>query len=139
MGKRALLHKIYVSAEYAALAHEWNEGLRPRGVHRGAAPAVIRSRGFPGLIGLCSVAGANEGLVGERSASTPSCLKAAQTRPYQTPMFAADAHGSAGSFFSPFWMSSIEMLSGVRMKAMWPSRGGRLMVTPAFWSLAQSA
>ena len=58
---------------------------------------------------------------------------------HHTPMFAADAHGSAGAFGSPFWMSSIEMLSGVRMKAMWPSRGGRLMVTPAFWSLAQSA
>jgi hypothetical protein len=37
---------------------------------------------------------------------------------YHTPIFAADAHGSAGAFFSPFWMSSIEMLSGVRMKAM---------------------
>ena len=45
-------------------------------------------------------------------------------------MFAADAHGSAGAFGSPFWMSSIEMASGVRMKAMWPSRGGRLIVTP---------
>ena len=53
-------------------------------------------------------------------------------------MFAIDAHGSAGAFDSPFWMSSIEMLSGVRMKAMWPSRGGRLIVTPAALSLAQS-
>ncbi len=58
---------------------------------------------------------------------------------HHTPMLAADAHGSAGAFGSPFWMSSIEILSGVRMNAMWPSRGGRLMVTPAFWSLAQSA
>ena len=39
----------------------------------------------------------------------------------------------------PFWMSSIEIKSGVRMKAMWPSRGGRLMVTPAALSLAQVA
>ena len=31
----------------------------------------------------------------------------------------------------PFWMSSIEILSGVRINAMWPSRGGRLIVTPA--------
>ena len=30
----------------------------------------------------------------------------------------------------PFCSSSIEMLSGERTKAMWPSRGGRLMVTP---------
>ncbi len=61
------------------------------------------------------------------------------SRGHHTPIFAADAHGSAGAFFSPFWMSSIEMLSGVRMKAIWPSRGGRLIVTPAAWSLAQVA
>ena len=32
---------------------------------------------------------------------------------------------------APAWSSSIEMLSGVRTNAMCPSRGGRLMVTPA--------
>jgi len=44
--------------------------------------------------------------------------------------FGIDAQGSAGSSASPFWSSSIEMLSGVRTKAMRPSRGGRLIVTP---------
>ena len=38
--------------------------------------------------------------------------------------------GSAGALASPFCRSSKEMLSGERTKAMWPSRGGRLMVTP---------
>ena len=86
-----------------------------------------------GLIGLGPSLAQRRGL-GE----TPR-LKAAQTRPHHTPVFAIDAQGSAGAFVSPFWMSSIEMLSGVRMKAMWPSRGGRLMVTPAALSLAQVA
>ena len=56
---------------------------------------------------------------------------------HQTPMFGAETHGSASGSASPFCSSSIEMLSGVRMKAMRPSRGGRLIVTPAFCSLAQ--
>ena len=59
--------------------------------------------------------------------------------PHHTPTFGADAQGSAGAFDSPFWMSSIEIKSGVRMKAIWPSRGGRLIVTPAAFSLAQVA
>ena len=29
----------------------------------------------------------------------------------------------------PFWRISMECLSGERTKAIWPSRGGRLMVT----------
>jgi hypothetical protein len=52
-------------------------------------------------------------------------------RVYQTPVFAIDAQGSAGSSGAPCCNNSIEILSGVRIKAMWPSRGGRLMVTPA--------
>ena len=48
-------------------------------------------------------------------------------------------HGSAAGFAWPFCRSSIEMLSGLRTKAMRPSRGGRLMVTPAFISFSQVA
>ena len=49
-----------------------------------------------------------------------------------------DAHGSAGPSASPFCSSSMECLSGERTKAMTPSRGGRLMVTPAFISRSQT-
>ena len=40
---------------------------------------------------------------------------------------------------APFCNSSIECLSGERTNAMVPSRGGRLMVTPAFISRSQTA
>ena len=46
--------------------------------------------------------------------------------------FGIELHGSAGGFGSPFCKSSIECRSGERTNAMLPSRGGRLMVTPAF-------
>lgn len=58
---------------------------------------------------------------------------------YQWPVFGIDDHGSAGAFGSPFCNSSIECRSGERTKAMLPSRGGRLMVTPAFISFSQVA
>ena len=58
---------------------------------------------------------------------------------YQWPVFGIDDHGSAGGFGSPFCNSSIECRSGERTKAMLPSRGGRLMVTPAFISRSQVA
>jgi hypothetical protein len=38
--------------------------------------------------------------------------------PYQAPVFGMDAHGSAGGSAAFFWMSSMEMPSGERMKAM---------------------
>ena len=60
-------------------------------------------------------------------------------RAYQWPVFGIDAHGSCGGFGSPFCNSSIECRSGERTKAMLPSRGGRLMVTPAFCSFSQVA
>lgn len=56
---------------------------------------------------------------------------------YQCPVFFIEAQGSWGGNASPFWRSSIECLSGERTKAMTPSRGGRLMVTPAFISRSQ--
>ncbi len=58
---------------------------------------------------------------------------------HQTPVFGIDAHGSAGASAWPFCNSSIEIASGVRMNAMWPSRGGRLIVTPAFINRSQKA
>ena len=50
---------------------------------------------------------------------------------YQEPVFSIDVHGSAGSLEAPACRISIEIPSGERTNAMWPSRGGRLMVTPA--------
>ena len=58
---------------------------------------------------------------------------------YHTPVFGIESHGSAGDREPSFWISSIEILSGVRTKAIWPSRGGRLMVTPAFINFSQKA
>jgi hypothetical protein len=58
---------------------------------------------------------------------------------YQWPVFGIEDHGSAGGFGSPFCSSSIECRSGERTKAMLPSRGGRLMVMPAFISRSQVA
>jgi hypothetical protein len=58
---------------------------------------------------------------------------------YQWPVFGIDSQGSCGGLGSPFCSSSIECRSGERTKAMLPSRGGRLMVTPAFISFSQVA
>ena len=62
-----------------------------------------------------------------------------QGLPYQWPVFGIEVHGSAGGFGSPFCKSSIECRSGERTKAMLPSRGGRLMVMPAFIRRSQVA
>ena len=56
---------------------------------------------------------------------------------YHFPVFPIDFHGSCGGFGEPFCNNSIECLSGERTKAMTPSRGGRLMMTPAFMSRSQ--
>ncbi len=53
-----------------------------------------------------------------------------RARPYQCPVLPMLAQGSSGAFAAPFCKSSTEMLSGERTKAMCPSRGGRLIVTP---------
>jgi hypothetical protein len=58
---------------------------------------------------------------------------------HQTPVFAIDAQGSCGGNDGPCCSSSMEMRSGERTKAMWPSRGGRLMVTPIACRRAQVA
>ena len=58
---------------------------------------------------------------------------------YQWPVLGIDDQGSAGGFGSPFCSSSIECRSGERTNAMLPSRGGRLMVMPAFIRRSQVA
>ena len=49
---------------------------------------------------------------------------------YQLPVFAMDCQGSCGGRAAPACSSSMEIPSGERIKAMCPSRGGRLMVMP---------
>ena len=49
---------------------------------------------------------------------------------YHEPVLAMLVQGSAGASATPACSSSMEMPSGVRIKAMRPSRGGRLIVTP---------
>src|SRR5690554_5110436 len=51
-------------------------------------------------------------------------------RYYQLPVFSMEAQGSALGLAGPFWSNSMEMPSGDLTKAMLPSRGGRLIVTP---------
>src|SRR5262249_25612664 len=58
---------------------------------------------------------------------------------HHLPVLDIDAHGSCLARASPFCSNSIETLSGERMNAMRPSRGGLLMVTPAFISRSQTA
>ena len=64
---------------------------------------------------------------------------AALKSPHQTPTFGIEVQGSAGGSAPPFCRSSMEMPSGERTKAMCPSRGGRLMVTPPSISRWQAA
>jgi len=51
---------------------------------------------------------------------------------YHFPVLGIEDQGSAAGRASPFWSSSTDCRSGERTNAMRPSRGGRLMVTPAF-------
>lgn len=72
-----------------------------------------------------------------RAAQQPSVLESSgRYRPvalcgaYQAPVLPIEAQGSCDARLSPFCRISMEMPSGERTKAMWPSRGGRLMMTP---------
>ncbi len=56
---------------------------------------------------------------------------------HQAPTLGIETQGSAGALAGPACSNSTEMPSGERTKAMWPSRGGRLMVTPPACSRAQ--
>src|SRR5690242_13646693 len=64
-----------------------------------------------------------------------------QALPYfhHFPVLGIDSQGSRGGSGGPFCSSSMECLSGERIKAICPSRGGRLMVTPACIRPSQSA
>ena len=84
---------------------------------RRSAPATVRGRSGPGDDG----AGSGPG------------------RAHHSPVFSMLFHGSAGSSESPSCSSSNEMPSGERTKAMWPSRGGRLIVTPPSMSFRHVA
>ena len=67
---------------------------------------------------------------------TPDAQPRPDKRPslsrYHLPVFGIEAQGYCFGSGLPFCNSSIEMLSGERTKAIWPSRGGRLMTTPLF-------
>src|SRR5271169_704865 len=56
---------------------------------------------------------------------------------YQLPVFGMLAQGSLAGSGVPFCNSSMEIPSGERTKAMLPSRGGRLIVTPLSMRLLQ--
>ena len=58
---------------------------------------------------------------------------------YQLPWFGIDAQGSCLGSAGPRCSSSTEWPSGDLMNAMWPSRGGRRMATPASRSRAHVA
>jgi hypothetical protein len=87
-------------------------------------------------IGMRMVATANR-RPGCESLLQPGCKRGTTgPPPHQWPVFGIDVHGSCGGSASPFCSSSIECKSGERTNAIWPSRGGRLMVIPSFirWS-----
>ncbi len=65
-----------------------------------------------------------------RDAFEPGLGRLGLAPAHHCPTLGIDFHGSAGGNAPPFCNSSTEMLSGERTKAMWPSRGRRLMVTP---------
>ncbi len=71
--------------------------------------------------------------LGQTAAVSPECPTGP---PYQCPVFSMLAQVSFGSSRSPACKSSIETLSGERTKAICPSRGGRLIVTPAACSFS---
>ena len=76
-----------------------------------------------------------EGISGRQAVLRPGspAMTGGARRPYQEPVLGMLAQGSAGGSALPACSSSMEMPSGVRMKAMRPSRGGRLIVTP--WAM----
>jgi hypothetical protein len=76
---------------------------------------------------------------GERERRRCAWRLARWVLPHQRPVFFIEIQGSCGGLAAPFCRSSIECMSGERTNAMVPSRGGRLMVTPAFIRRSQVA
>src|SRR5712692_7263263 len=97
------------------------KGRRPRPLDEGRKG---RSFGAATYKGDCAV---RQGSVQSRHLSSQE-----GALPHHFPVFGMESHGSFGGSGAPFCSSSIECLSGERTKAITPSRGGRLMVTPAF-------
>ena len=89
------------------------------------------------VAGLCHVFGCHEPGQTGTDDNDPAPGGTGGNAVHHLPMFGADFQGSAGALASPFCRISMEMLSGERTNAMLPSRGGRLIVTPALCSLAQ--
>src|SRR5690606_13135341 len=85
------------------------------------------SKGVPQGVPFAAGAARYKELRSERQATERAGI-------HHFPVFGIDFHGSAGGKGSPFCSSSTDWRSGERTKAMTPSRGGRLMVTPAFIS-----
>src|SRR5262249_12998608 len=105
-----------------------------------------RLRGlWTGVNGLEDAASARTSRAGEVSQFSaqvlaPICLApcAKEGSHYHLPVLAIETHGSFGGSGAPFCNSPMECLSVQRTKAITPSRGGRLMVTPAFINFSHS-
>ena len=125
-----LAHRILRGAEQPAIAPGAPYGNRTRvSAVKGRRPRPLdegRFRGAATYRGVCRV----------RQGSA-DCDKSGVS-PHHFPVFGIEAHGSFGGSGAPFCSSSIECLSGERTNAITPSRGGRLMVTPAFISFSHS-
>ena len=74
-----------------------------------------------------------------RHAADASSIRQRTGRPLPLPGIRHRLPRLGGGSASPFCSSSIDCLSGERTNAITPSRGGRLMVTPAFIRRSQVA
>ena len=103
---------------------------RPRQIDRYMAGAVAEPMPQPG-----------EALrrLRREAAEKGVCARLRRAGGHHSPVFGMEAQGSCGGRASPRWSSSMEMPSGERTNAMWPSLGGRLMVTPPSRRRWQSA
>ncbi len=77
--------------------------------------------------------------LGARRSLMRSSPANARSPAHHVPMLGIEAQGSCCGSADPFCRISMEMLSGERMKAICPSRGGRLMVMPASRNRWQNA
>jgi nucleoside-diphosphate-sugar epimerase len=130
----------------ATLGRDRRGGAGEPGPRRSGGSAIRAARGHGarhlGLAARASRRGARS-TRGRSLARGGGCIARALSRAmsaprlalqvHHAPVFGMLLHGSSGERAPPFCSSSTEMLSGERTKAMRPSRGGRLIVTP--WSI----
>lgn len=112
------------------------------GVRGGRAPDIVDSFTPPDAFAGRPIPGAGDEFGCPEADDRWGILTAAAVPAgpdHQVPVLAIEAQGSAGARAWPFCSSSMETPSGERMKAMCPSRGGRLMVTPDSARRAQTA